>query len=417
MSALRSATHFATSTGIKVLSGLVAIKLIASEVGPEGFGLLGQLMTVVAITTMLAGGGITNGVIKSLANASTDTAEGKEWLSTAFTLSTKVSLAIAIACITLAHPLASSLLKGNAFYLFFILAAAQAIVAYGNLILAEASSRGDSAFYAKTHIIGTLSATCALVFLIKAFGFEGAAAGLILMPALPGLIALYHSLRKRPDLIGSFYWNPNRQRSRHLLSFSTATVIGALSVPLAHLVIREYHSSQFGWNTVGHWQGIVKISDVYMQFVGVVLINYAIPRFAAAPTIDRALAELGKTMSLLLSLMTVGLALLYTLRNWAIPLVFSESFLPMSDLLPAQLAGDILRTAAASISFFFMARGYLTLSIGYEFLQGPVLIAVFFLLQDAAGIYAPVYAHLVSNLLLTATMAATLKIWTWSRPQ
>lgn len=360
---------------------------------------------------MLAGGGITNGVIKSLTNAPTDTSEGKEWLSTAFTLTTAVSASIAFGYIVLAQPLASLLLKGSYAYLFLFLAATQAVVAYGNLILAEISSRGDSALYARIQIFGTILATCVLAVLVKKIGFEGAAISLILMPALPAIIAFYHSFRNRRELFTSFTWKPNHHRSRHLLSFSTATIIGATSVPLAHMFIRELQGTALGWSTVGHWQGVVKISDVYMQFVGVVLINYAIPRIAAAEMNDLALAELKKIMSLLLGLVTLGLALLYTARNWVIQLVFSDSFLPMSDLLLAQFAGDILRTAAASISFFFMARGYLTASIGYEFLQGPVMIGAFLVLQSGSGTHAPVYAHLLTNALLAATMGATLKIW------
>lgn len=400
-----------TSTGVKIISGLIVIKLMASELGPEGFGLLGQFMTVVAITTMLAGGGITNGVIRSLASNPISAPEGANWLSAAFTLTTAISLAFALALAFLAQPLSASLLKGSYVHLFIALALAQAAVAYGNIIFAEASSRGDSAFYARFNVIGTLVATCVLAFLVKGFGFEGAAIGLVLLPSLPGSIALYHALRHRRDFLNSWKWNPDRRRAKSLLSFSMATIVGATSVPLAHLFIREAHGSSLGWTEVGHWQGLVKVSDVYMQFVGVVLINYAMPRFAAAIDLSRALAELAKIMVLLLGIVVVCLAALYAFRDLAIRLVFSDTFLPMADLFPAQFAGDILRTVAASISFFFMGRGYLPFSIGYELLQGPILVALFLLLQDSVGAQAPVYAHLASNAILAATMGLLLLIW------
>lgn len=400
-----------TSTGVKIISGLIVIKLMASELGPEGFGLLGQLMTIVAITTMLAGGGITNGVIKSLARDPISSPEGKSWLSAAFTLTTGISAAVAFACILLAQPLAGMLLKGDYAYLFICLALVQAVVAYGNLVVAEASSRGDTAFYAKISVVGTLLATCILAIFVKNFGFKGAAFGLVLMPALPGIIALHHALRHRQDIFDNWKWQPDRHRAQRLLSFSIATVIGAISIPVAHLFIREVLGSNAGWTTVGHWQGVVKISDVYMQFVGVFLIHYGMPRFAAAIESDRALKELARTLALLLGIVTTGLAVLYALRHWAILLVFSDTFLPMSDFFPAQLIGDILRTTAATISFFFMARGYVSLSIGYEFLQGPILVILFLVLQGGAGIYAPVHAHLASNAILASTMGLILLIW------
>ncbi len=117
-------------------------------------------------------------------------------------------------------------------------------------------------------------------------------------------------------------------------------------------------------------------------------------------------------MALLLGVVIPGLSVLYAIRDWAIQLVFSDAFLPMSDLLPAQMFGDAFRTAAASISFFFMARGHIVLSISYEFLQGLILVVTFLWFQESAGAHAPVYAHLASNIILAAAMGLALLFWT-----
>lgn len=400
------------STGVKIVSALIVIKLMASELGPEGFGLLGQLMTVVAIAAMLAGGGITNGVIKSLASTPLTTIEGRSWMSTAFTLTTVISIAVGFVLVGLAQPLSGLLLKGEYAYLFFCLALAQAVIAYGNIIQAEASSRCDSAFYAKVNVIGTVLATCVFIIFVMTFGFEGAAFGVIMTSALPSVIALHHTVRNRRELLYGCRWHVDRSQIRHLLSYSMVTVIGATSIPVAQLIVRELFGEKYGWNEVGFWQGVVKMSDVYMQFVGVILINHAMPRFAAAIDIDSALVELRKVLVFLLITVSAGLAAIYVSRIWAIQLVFSDAFLPMSDFLPAQFGGDVFRMIAASISFFLMGRGYVALSIAYEFLQGPTFIALFLLLQDCAGTYGPVYAHMASNATLAAIMGLTLLILT-----
>lgn len=411
MAAFRSATHFMASTGVKIASGLAVIKFISFELGPEGFGLLSQLMTAIAITAMLAGGGITNGTIKVLSNSPYNTEEGKKWLSAAFTLTTLVSITIALPLIILAKPLSGALLKKESLYLFFCLAATQTIIAYGNLIQAEASSRTDSAFYAKINVLGTILGTIIIAILIRAFGFEGAALGLILMPALPGVIALFHAFNKQKDLLGSLRWRFDLSRIKHLMSFSTVTLIGAISLPASQIITREIFGERHGWSDVGIWQGAVKISDVYMQFIGVMLINHAMPRFAAAVDTRQALIELRKTLTLLLTIIIIGLATLYTLRTWVIQFIFSDEFLEISNLLPAQFAGDILRTVSASISFFFMARGHIIVPIVYEIGQGFIFIISFLALQESTGNYAPVYAHLASCSSLAIMMIFSLSIF------
>ncbi|MFC5769132.1 O-antigen translocase [Thauera sinica] len=408
---LKSAAHFLSSTLVKIVAGLVVIKVVAWKLGPEGFGLLSQVMTVVAITAMLAGAGVTNGLIKVLAGAPANTVEGKAWVSTAFTVTTLASAIIALLLIIFSEMLANRLLQGHLSSVFLGLALAQSVVAYGNLVQAEASSRGDSAFYAKTNILGTVLGAGIIAAAVHMSGFEGAAYGVMLMPALPGLLGFCYALKKNSEFFRHLGWSVDKSRIRHLLSFSIVTLIGATSIPIAHLIIRDVVGRQSGWDQVGLWQGAVKISDVYMQFVGVVLVNYALPRCAAATNLDRAVVELKTTLLWLLLAISAGLLLLYLIRNIVIELVFSKDFLPMSDFFAAQFIGDIFRTVAASISFMFMARGIIRVSMMFELLQGVFLVVAFMLLANVAGRLAPVYAHVMTYGVLAIMMSLGLMAW------
>ncbi len=408
---LRSGIHFLSSTLVKIIAGLVVIKVLAWELGPEGFGLLSQLMTLVAITAMFAGGGIANGLIKVLAESPASTEEGKAWLSTAFTVTTIVSVVVASLLMIFSGALSNRLLQGGFAFLFICLAFAQAAVGYGNLIQAEASSRGDSWLYAKINILGTVLGTVVMAVAVSSFSFSGAAYAVTLMPAFTGFVALLFLYQKRNELLSNFRLSIDPRRFRHLLSFSTLTLVGATSVPLAHLVIRDVIGQRIGWDQVGLWQGVVKMSDVYMQFIGVILINYALPRYAAAMDLKRAVSEFRTTLTWLLVTLIAGLIVLYGLQNWVIRLVFSEAFLPMTDFFVPQMLGDIFRTIAAAISYIFLARGALRISIAFEFSQGLLLVAFFSILVDIVGRLAPAYAHMVTYIVLSMVMAAGLAFW------
>lgn len=61
------------STLVKILTGMLSLKIIALYAGPEGIAILGQFMSLANIFATIAGGGIALGVIKYVAEyAQTD---------------------------------------------------------------------------------------------------------------------------------------------------------------------------------------------------------------------------------------------------------------------------------------------------------------------------------------------------------
>jgi len=416
LSRIKAGLYFGSTVLVKTLAGLLVIKVLAWKLGPEGFGLLGQLMTLVAIVGMLAGGGISNGLIKVLAKAPVTDSEGRVWYATAFTLSALISGAVALLLVALSSTLSSYFLPGVGALLFSVLAVSQVVIAYGNLPLAEASSRGDSRIFSLITVSGTLAGAGLVIAAVYYAGFEGATYAVVLMPAMAGLCALIYVAARRRVLLNACRWSFEPRRMKLLLSFSMVTLIGALSVPAAQLYMRDVMGATLGWEQVGLWQGVIKLSDVYMQFMGVVLINFMLPRLAAAANKQQVFKEWTGSVSALVAVLLTGFAVFYVLRNFFITLVFSSDFLPMTQLLAPQMAGDVLRTIAASISYLFMARGAVRVSFVFELMQGVVLVCAFSALFDSHGAMAPVYAHLFTYLSLSIVMAFGLLIWMKRKP-
>ncbi|AYG47457.1 O-antigen translocase [Pseudomonas sp. Leaf58] len=411
MSRIKAGLYFGSMVLVKTLAGLLVIKMLAWKLGPEGFGLLGQLMTVVAIVGMLAGGGISNGLIRVLAKTPLATTEGQAWYASAYTLTTILCCASAVLIAALSPVLASYLVPGVGMLLFIVLAFSQALIGYGNLPLAEASSRGSSRTFSVINIAGTLAGAAMVIAAVHYGAFEEAAYSLVLMPAMVGVFALLYAVFRRRELLTSCSWSIAPERMKLLLSFSMVTLIGAVSVPLAQLFIRDVMGRAMGWEQVGQWQGVIKLSDVYMQFMGVVLINFVLPRIAAASDMRHVLKEWSGSVCALVGVLLAGFAVFYLMRDFLITLVFSSDFLPMKALLAPQMAGDVFRTIAASISYVFMARGLVRVSFAFELAQGVLLVGAFSWFFSTEGTMAPVYAHMVTYCFLSVVMAFGLLFW------
>lgn len=411
LSRLRAGLHFGFTILIKILAGLVVIKVLAWKLGPEGFGVLGQLMTLAAIVGMLAGGGISNGLIKVLAKTPITEQEGRAWFGSAFTMVTIVSIAFAVLLSLFSGALSDYFLPSVGAGLFIILAVSQIIIALGNLPLAEVSSRGDVRSYSRVNVLGTLLGAALVVAAACYGGLVGAAYAVLLMPAMIGVVALAYVVVWRRQLLSACGYLFDLARIKHLMLFSLVTLVGALSVPLAQLFIRDVMARAVGWDQVGLWQAVVKLSDVYMQFVGVVLLNFVLPRYSAAADMQRVFKEWLGSLSALLVVLLIGFFVIFVLRQYIVKLVFSADFLPMLQYLLPQMVGDTLRTVAASISYIYMSRGLLGVSVAFELMQGVLLALAFSYFFGASGGMAPVYAHVFTYAVLSVLMGLGLLIW------
>lgn len=80
----------------KVLAGFVLLKMIAYYLGAAGLGALGNFMSLTTIVSMLAGGGVTNGVIKYVAEYKGAKKKLSEFVNSAVVYSCIASLVIMI---------------------------------------------------------------------------------------------------------------------------------------------------------------------------------------------------------------------------------------------------------------------------------------------------------------------------------
>ena len=84
----------AMSTVVKMLTGLISVKVVASIIGPSGVALVGQLNNFATIAMSLASGGINNGITKYVAEYKEDKERIKDCLSTALQITAVCSLLV-----------------------------------------------------------------------------------------------------------------------------------------------------------------------------------------------------------------------------------------------------------------------------------------------------------------------------------
>jgi len=394
MQILKIGLLFAASTLSRLLAGLVIVKIIAVYVGANGLGQLGQFMSLVAIITTLAGGGISTGIVKYVAEFKDEPKELRGYLGAASLITIIASLTVGTILFVCAHRISSGLFGSSAYTsVIRILSVAQFGLAAINLLMGLLNGHKKVRAFAAINVGSVLIGTIGMIVGCALFGMTGAMYGLIWMPVCALLLLLpwyrikmgWHWEKLKPAF--------DRTKVRKLMGFGLMLLVTATTMQMSQVVIRHVIETQSGWSQVGYWQAVVKVSDAYLQFITVVLANYFLPRLAELSNNAQLRREVSQAYRLaipLLLAMTVGI---YMLREQIIPIIFSKAFLPMKDFFIGQLIGDFFKVAAYIVGYVAVARASTKIYIGAEILQSGLFVGISYILIGRFGAIGATFAY------------------------
>jgi antigen flippase len=407
MNIFRAGLVLGASTAVRTVANLITVKLIATHLGTAGMGFLGQFMSVMAITSTIGGGGTSVAITKYVAEFSTRPSELAPYLRAAVVIWGAFSVAFLIGVAFQANRLSTLLFDSSEYdYVFWGLGVCQFAIGAYNLLLAYVSGRKEVKRYAIANISLAIFGVALTSFLIIKWGLKGAIWGLLLVPTSGVLFATWAVLGCRDGLAG---WTRAKVRGQHykrLLAYSGMVVVSILTMPTAHIILRDWQASESGWQQVGVWQGLIKLSDVYLQFIMIVLSNYYLPRLSESKTHEEMHRHVMQTLAAGAAVLIPAVFVIWLLRDWIVVLVFSPDFVGMNSLFGPQLVGDVFKTLAYILGFVTVAKARSGIYIGAEVFQAATLLVISYaLLPHWKGAAVP-YAYCATYMAYFAVCAS-----------
>ena len=403
MIGVASVTILVAMVLVRMAALLALMKFLAVRFGTEGFGQLSQILAVGALFSVLAGGGLTNGIVRNLA-ASDSPLQRLLWIKAALPIAGASAVILAIVAWLLHETAASALFPGQDLgFVLVVIALSQAVVGFGNIAQAYLSGTHDIPAYAITNAVGTVAGAGLVAFLSYLAGFRGAAAGCAAMALLPALIAMFAAARRIDwqELRGAAF---ERLRAVSLLRFGGSTYLAAAAVPLVWVYVRSDLALTQGWEAVGLWQSVTRISDAYMQIFGVIFMNFALPQLAAAPPSDR-LRRLRQIGLMIFGPFVLGASFLYVYRDAIVGLVFSSDFAGAVVYLAPQIVGDAFKLGSLLVVYYLMSLNRSAVQAAMELLQAALILVTYMALVRSLGDLAAVVSYTIAtSVVLVATL-------------
>jgi antigen flippase len=334
--------------------GIARMKGLAVILGPAGIGVYGQAWTFVLYAGTFAALGLGVGVTRFIAEAREreDEASIETTIALALFVPIAVGLVFLIGTISLAPFLGPALLDSQDVLLLALAASSIPLVALQNPLQHVIQGFEDVVGQNVAYLLYGAAFTVVSIVGAKVAGVSGAVAGLALGNVV--LVLLYIA-RTRVLLgrVGVGFSIRSWRRLRLGPLGKTLLWIGAASLALtavfsaADLFVRSTLLHSSGKASAGLWFALVQISIQFIGMLAGTVTYYTVPAIARA--VARRDSEAVQSVldnSLRLAILAVVPVILAinALRGTVVHLLFSSKFSTMERYMPAQMAGDILRT-------------------------------------------------------------------------
>ncbi|CAJ0686509.1 O-antigen translocase [Ralstonia wenshanensis] len=353
----------------KVLAGFVLLKMIAYYLGAAGLGALGNFMSLTTIVSMLAGGGVTNGVIKYVAEYKGAKKKLSEFVNSAVVYSCIASLVIMILGMSFSGVISQVIFGSPELRWIIILSALfQFCFAFANLVTGVATGLGEVRAVAKIQIVGNVIGLPIAYLLLRLFGIVGAAIGILVVLGaqfLPAYVAFYLSRFK----IAWIRLDAAKPHVRSLLLYTVMIATSVIAFPVIEIAIRDRLIRYAGYHSTGIWQGAVKLSSAYLNFFSIFLAYYFVPLVSAVKDKGEVAKYAWRALVVISLLFVGGAAVFYSFRDFFISLLLSSNFSDLRDFIVFQLIGDFFKAGAYVFGYIAVAKAAAKLYIVAEIVQ------------------------------------------------
>ena len=395
----------AMSTLVRMLTGLISVKVVASIIGPAGVALVGQLNNFATIALSLSTGGINNGITKYIAEYREDEGKVKDCLSTALRITVCCSLIVGVGLI-LFHSFLSEYVMLSPEYGYVFVIFGFTILLYALNMGLTSIINGFKAFkqYVKVNIAGSIIGLVFTLSLVLLWELKGALISAVTFQSIMLFISL-GMIRKMPWLKWEYFKQKlNTDLAKKYLRYSLMTLVSASVLPVSQMLLRGYVISEISVVEAGWWEAMNRISNMYLMVITTSFSVYYLPRLSELTDKKELRNEIFRSYKVIIPCLLLGFALVYLLRFLVIKVLFTPEFLPMENLFIWQLFGDFFKITSWLLAFLMVAKAMTKWFIGTEIGFSLFFVGLGFCFMRFNGVVGITQAYLVNYIVYLLMM-------------
>jgi PST family polysaccharide transporter len=386
------------STVIRLLTSLGLSKYLAIMIGPSGLAIIGQLTNVTQTMITFCTLASTQAVTKYASEYKDEEHKYYEFLTGVLKMLSFSSILVSVFSFFASDWLSIKVIGTTEYSTIFkIFAFNLCLFTLNGFLLAIINGKKQFKKFVKINIITSIISALLTMGLIWYYGVFG---GLVSYVTAQSIILLFTFYAVKDEALRVFSELKNYQLKpklvKQVLAFSLMTLVSMLMYPTSKLMIRTEIIQNLDLMAAGIWEGMNKISTMFLMLFTTTIPIYYLPRLSELKTPKALKKEVYLTFKIIVPTIAFLAIVIYLLRYYVIIIALSDTFLPMMDLFAIQLTGDIFRVVSLIFGFTLVAKAKITQFIIIEILAILVYVGGTFLLVKDFGLKGAVLSYLMS---------------------
>lgn len=374
--------------GVQVFNILIAIirsKVIAILLGPAGMGIIGLLSSTTSLISSVSNFGLGISAVKDIANAfSTGDHKRVGFVASVFKRLVWLTGILGMIITLVMSSWLSEITFGNKNYTWsFILISVTLLLGQlnsGQLVILQGTRHLK--WLAKANIYSSLLSLILTLPLYYLYGEKSIVPALI-MTSLVSLIVSSFFSRKLNITNIKVSFSEIKIEGREMLKMGLILSISGLITVLSGHLVRIFISYYGNVTEVGLFNAGFSIISTYVGMVFTAMSTDYFPRLSLVAHDDVSSAKtVNEQAEIALLILGPILVAFMIFGNFAVQLLYSEEFIPITQMLIWSVLGMYFKAASWSMGFLFLAKGD-----SKNYFWNELFANIYMLLLNIAGYY------------------------------
>jgi len=415
MNFIKTSFYSGISTTVSLITKLITNKIVAVYLSTDGMYILGQLKDFLNITNVFSNFGTVNGTIKYTAEYKDDQTSLKSILGTSFKIHLYFSIVVFLILLIFNKQISIYLFDDEIYKTYLIILGFSIIsVSVQSLFLSILNGLKKVKLYVLINVIATIIGALILVALIIKYNIEGALYAFAINQFLAFLVTLIILFIYKPFKLSLLFAAFKTESFKKLSQFSLMALIAPICLISATFFVRNFLKTEFDLNHAGSWEGMYRISAIYLLFLTTTFKFYLIPTFSSL-TGSELRKEVFKVWKFMLPIIILITLTIYFLRDFMINTLLDEKFLLISVLIGYQLLGDTVRINSWVLGNILISKAKTIAFIFFQIEWALVFSLLSYILVNQYGFVGVAMAYFGSYLIHFILMNIYFRKLLWAK--
>ncbi|NNN45445.1 MULTISPECIES: O-antigen translocase [unclassified Vibrio] len=410
MNLLKTSILSGISTLIRIISGVIITKVVATFTGPAGLAVIGQLQNIISLAMLLTGDFLKTATTKYTAEYKEQEQNKYKIWSSALKIIIFLNVVVFFVFYFFSDEISTYFLKSTEFsYVFKVFSISLPFFVLNSFLLAIINGQKDIKRYIFLNITLSIVSLLLVCLLSYFYGITGSLIAYATNQSIVFFITIFVVKNQPWFKVKYFFYKTELSQYKKLFGFALITFTSIIASNGSVFYIRSYLIENLSPALAGNWQAMWSLSQISLSLITMSLATYLLPTLSHLKSKVLINKELQAAIKIIMPITLIISSVIYVLRDVIIMILYTTEFTAMRDLFFWQMIGNSIKVCGWLYGYVLVAKGMVKYTVSTEIIFALIWCFLSSYLIDIYGLIGAIYAFTINALLHSIAMFLVYK--------